>query len=67
MRILIKLWGIAFLGIGGYSTYTLVNSLFIRGGIKNIPTLMLFLSIFGLLVGITLIWLGYKLLTLKKK
>ena len=67
MFLLLKLWGIAMLGIGAYCVYTLGNILFIKGMISSFSTFFIILSLLGILVGITLIWAGYRLLVLRKK
>ena len=67
MKVLLKLWGIAMFGIGIYCSYTLVDILFIKGLIANSPTFFVILCLLGLLVGITLIYYGYKLLTINNK
>ena len=66
MRVLLKLWGIAMLGVGGYCTYTLADILFIKGKIAVFSTFFVILCLLGLLTGITLIYAGVKLLLLKK-
>ena len=66
MRFIVILFGIAMLGIGGYCTYTLVNVLFVKGLISNSPTFFIILCLMGLLIGIILLYYGFKLLKMAK-
>ena len=67
MLILLKLWGIAMVGIGGYCAYALVDILFIKGKISVFSAFFVVICLIGILVGITLIYGGISLLKLKKK
>ena len=66
MSILLRLWGLAIIGIGGYSLYRLIDSLFIQKGITTLSTFFIILCLLGILVSITLIWGGFKLLFHKR-
>ncbi len=66
MIALLKLWGIAMVGIGCWCGYRLIDVLFIQGAISTFSEFMIVMCILGLLVSVTLLYFGFKLLTLKR-
>ena len=67
MKTILFLWGIACTAGGAYFGYRLVNILFFQGCNSTFPTFLTILSLMGILVCITLVYVGYKLLTLKAR
>ena len=67
MFILLKLWGVAMIAMGGYCSYSLVDNAFIKGNFSNFSNFLKIFSCVGILVGITLIWGGFKLLAMKRQ
>lgn len=67
MRIILFLWGLACTFGGAYLGYRLVDILFFQGYIGKFSTFMVFISLLGLLICITLIYFGIKLITVKPR
>lgn len=66
MYVLLKLWGIFMIGGGGYLTYIMIDNCFIKGAFFSVSNILKIFFIAGILCGITLVWGGFKLVTLKK-
>lgn len=65
MIILTKLWGIVLTGAGAYCTYEMVNTLFLKGKISEFPLFLIVIFLVGLLLGITCIFLGIRMIKMK--